>query len=108
MTREEAKKNLEELYMHLQTSPAISAREYRTAVKLAIEALSQQPREEVVLEDMPILETDNIFIPPDCKLFEKKRCPKCGLVKHFIDGHTTHYNYCSQCGSKIKWGGIND
>ena len=81
MTREEAKKNLEELYMHLQTSPAISARDYRTAVKLAIEALQERPKGRwKQFQDFKHL----------------KECSECGYVTDFT------YKFCNECGADMR------
>lgn len=29
---------------------------------------------------------------------EKLMCPRCGFTHEFIDGHTSQYKYCPQCG----------
>ncbi len=29
-------------------------------------------------------------------------CSKCGFIHDFLDGHTTQYNYCPQCGVKME------
>lgn len=31
------------------------------------------------------------------------RCCNCGLTKEFVDGHTSQYKFCPQCGLKIDW-----
>lgn len=32
---------------------------------------------------------------------EELRCPKCGFMHYFFDGHTSQYNYCPQCGELL-------
>lgn len=32
----------------------------------------------------------------------KGRCPRCGFVHAFIESHDSQYNYCPQCGLKMK------
>ena len=31
-------------------------------------------------------------------------CEKCGFIHDFIDGHTSQYNFCPQCGADLKEG----
>ena len=31
-------------------------------------------------------------------------CEKCGFIHDFIDGHTSQYNFCPQCGADLKGG----
>ena len=31
-------------------------------------------------------------------IHQKYMCPKCGFIHDFIDGHTSQYQYCPQCG----------
>ena len=37
---------------------------------------------------------------------DKFRCCNCGFTKEFVDGHTTQYEFCPECGLKIDWEGI--
>ena len=32
-------------------------------------------------------------------LHQKYMCQKCGFIHDFLDGHTSQYQYCPQCGS---------
>ena len=34
---------------------------------------------------------------------DKFRCCNCGFTKEFVDGHTTQYEFCPECGLKIDW-----
>lgn len=29
-------------------------------------------------------------------------CEKCGFIHDFLDGHTSQYEYCPNCGAKMK------
>lgn len=29
-------------------------------------------------------------------------CNKCGFIHDFLDGHTSQYNYCPNCGAKME------
>lgn len=31
-------------------------------------------------------------------------CSKCGLIHDFIDGHTSQYNFCPNCGADMRGG----
>lgn len=33
---------------------------------------------------------------------ERLQCPNCGFTHEFIDGHTSQYNYCPQCGMELS------
>ena len=35
-------------------------------------------------------------------------CCNCGLTKEFVDGHTSQYKFCPQCGLKIDWSDEDD
>ena len=30
-------------------------------------------------------------------------CNKCGLIHDFIDGHTSQYKFCPNCGISMRW-----
>ena len=30
------------------------------------------------------------------------QCNKCGFIHDFIDGHTSQYNFCPNCGTKME------
>lgn len=36
-------------------------------------------------------------------IYDKYRCSECGFTKEFVDGHTTQYEYCPECGQRIDW-----
>jgi len=46
-------------------------------------------------EDMDYLDENKVIH----KHFE---CNKCGLIHDFIDGHTSQYNFCPNCGADIR------
>ena len=35
--------------------------------------------------------------------YDKFICSECGFTKEFVDGHTTQYEYCPECGQRIDW-----
>lgn len=51
--------------------------------------------EWIAREDMDYLDENKVFH----KHFE---CNKCGLIHDFIDGHTSQYNYCPNCGADMR------
>lgn len=61
-------------------------------------SVCKQPQGEwIAREDMDYLDENKV----EHKHFE---CNKCGLIHDFIDGHTSQYNFCPNCGAKMKGG----
>lgn len=54
--------------------------------------------EWVAREDMDYLDENKV-------VHNHFMCNKCGLIHDFIDGHTSQYNFCPQCGAKMQKGG---
>ena len=46
-------------------------------------------------------EWEHLWDAPDGTF--KGRCKKCGFVHFFIEGHDSQYNFCPECGRKVKW-----
>ena len=91
MTNSEAIANLNHIYGFV--SPNI-----QRSLDVAFKALEKQPQGEwIAREDMDYLDENKVVH----KHFE---CNKCGLVHDFIDGHTSQYNFCPNCGVKMKGG----
>lgn len=65
--------------------------------KLYIE--SQRPAEWIAREDMNFLDENKVW-------HFHFMCEKCGLVHDFIDGHTSQYNFCPNCGRRMKRGDV--
>ena len=59
-------------------------------------ALSEEPQGEwIAREDMDYLDENKV-------VHNHFECNKCGLVHDFIDGHTSQYNFCPQCGADMR------
>ena len=59
---------------------------------------------------LEIKEEDIELIKNGCKGYkriDKFMCQRCGFTKIFIDGHTSQWNYCCNCGIKLEFGGEN-
>ena len=53
--------------------------------------------EWIAREDMDYLDENKVVH----KHFE---CNKCGFIHDFIDGHTSQYNFCPNCGADMRGG----
>ena len=51
--------------------------------------------EWIAREDMDFLDENKV-------VHNHFECNKCGLIHDFIDGHTSQYNFCPNCGAKMK------
>lgn len=58
----------------------------------------KSPSEWIAREDMDYIDENKVVH----KHFE---CKECGLIHDFIDGHTSQYNFCPQCGARMHNGG---
>lgn len=45
------------------------------------------------------------FIDENHVLHQHFMCKDCGFIHDFIDGHTSQYQYCPQCGTMLKMTG---
>ena len=69
--------------------------EFDDAIYVAIKALEKQiPK--------PIYEHSETRLIYKVR-YDKVRCSECGFTKEFVDGHTTQYEYCPECGQRIDW-----
>lgn len=59
-----------------------------------IEPRKEPQGEWIHREDMDYVDENNV-------IHNHFMCDKCGLIHDFIDGHTSQYNFCPQCGSKM-------
>lgn len=58
--------------------------------------MTERPQGEwIAREDMDYLDENKVVH----KHFE---CNKCGLIHDFIDGHTSQYNFCPECGARMQ------
>ena len=64
-------------------------------IKNAPTVEEHQPGVWVAREDMDYLDKNKV-------VHKHFQCNKCGLVHDFIDGHTSQYNFCPQCGADMK------
>lgn len=60
---------------------------------LTVEERSQG--EWIAREDMDYLDQNKVY-------HNHFMCEKCGLVHDFIDGHTSQYNFCPNCGADMR------
>ena len=67
--------------------------EFDDAIYTAIEALEKQIPKPIYEH----IETRLIYKVR----YDKFRCSECGFTKEFVDGHTTQYEYCPECGQRI-------
>lgn len=56
--------------------------------------------EWIAREDMDYLDDNKV-------VHNHFECNKCGLIHDFIDGHTSQYNFCPNCGAKMVFGAEN-
>ena len=67
------------------------------------EAKGQDVPETEKPEDRPVKEWIRIALAITTSGSEEQlQCPNCGFTHEFIDGHTTQYNYCPQCGTELR------
>ena len=71
--------------------------------EVAFEKNEVMPQEQlsdvewIAREDMDYLDENKVVH----KHFE---CNKCGFIHDFIDGHTSQYNFCPECGADMRKG----
>lgn len=59
-------------------------------------ALSERPQGEwITREDMDYLDENKV-------VHNHFQCNKCGFIHDFIDGHTSQYNFCPNCGKDMR------
>lgn len=68
---------------------------------------------KIVIKALEKQESKTIYECIETKLnnkvrYDKFRCSVCGFVKEFVDGHTSQYKFCPQCGLEIDWSEEND
>ena len=58
----------------------------------------ERPQGEwIAREDMDYLDENKV-------VHNHFECNKCGFIHDFIDGHTSQYSFCPNCGAKMKGG----
>ena len=56
----------------------------------------QRPQGEwIAREDMDYLDENKV-------VHNHFQCNKCGFIHDFIDGHTSQYNFCPDCGADMR------
>lgn len=45
---------------------------------------------------------EKAFVDENGVLHQKCMCQRCGFIHEFLDGHTSQYNYCPQCGEFLQ------
>lgn len=88
MTDSEAIFNLNHIYGFL--SPDI-----QRSLDVAFKAMDRQQGEWIPREDMDYIDENKV-------VHNHFECNKCGFIHDFIDGHTTQYNFCPQCGKDMR------
>lgn len=68
---------------------------------------------KIVIKALEKQESKTIYECIETKLnnkvrYDKFRCSVCGFVKEFVDGHTSQYKFCPQCGLEIDWSEEDD
>lgn len=56
---------------------------------------AQKKGEWIAREDMDFLDENKV-------VHKHFQCNHCGLIHDFIDGHTSQYNFCPQCGYRLE------
>ena len=57
---------------------------------------NERPQGEwIAREDMDYLDENKV-------VHNHFQCKKCGLIHDFIDGHTSQYNFCPNCGADMR------
>lgn len=91
MTNKEAIEILENYHFHYKND------DIHEAHNLAIKALEEKPQGEwLAREDMDYLDENKAF-------HNHFECNQCGLIHDFIDGHTSQYNFCPNCGTYMRF-----
>ena len=73
------------------------------ACRLAIEALEKQ-----VPKRTTYIHLNTRYTHWGRVRHDQFRCCNCGLTKEFVDGHTSQYKFCPQCGLEIDWSDEDD
>lgn len=60
-----------------------------------IKELKRPQGEWVAREDIDYLDENKV-------VHKHFQCNNCGLVHDFIDGHTSQYNFCPNCGAEME------
>lgn len=66
------------------------------AGSMLADAFNERPQGEwIAREDMDYLDKNKA-------VHNHFECNKCGLIHDFIDGHTSQYNFCPNCGADMR------
>lgn len=68
---------------------------YKQAILDGKTNFSRPQGEWIAREDMDYLDENKV-------VHNHFECDKCGFIHDFIDGHTSQYNFCPNCGAKMK------
>ena len=91
-----AKKCLDQLLANDQIS-------YYGYVELMVQ-LDAMKREEQVPTGEWIAREDMDYLDENKVVHNHFECNKCGFIHDFLDGHTSQYNFCPNCGADMRKG----
>jgi len=69
----------------------------RTAINNAPAVEARPQGKWIAREDMDYIDENKV-------VHNHFMCNKCGLIHDFIDGHTSQYNFCPNCGADKRGG----
>ena len=64
-------------------------------IKSGIPTYDRPTGKWIAREDMDYLDENRV-------VHNHFECNKCGFIHDFIDGHTSQYNFCPNCGAKME------
>lgn len=71
---------------------------WQRATSKGLRLINERPQGEwIAREDFDFLDENKVR-------HNHFMCEKCGFIHDFIDGHTSQYNFCPQCGADLKGG----
>ena len=95
---------------------------FAEAKQMAIEALEKKPSEDCISREFALKVIDNygynyptkgewVEVVKRTEQYDREgrkswaviyQCPNCGFVLNAIENHTAQYNYCPNCGAKMR------
>ena len=68
--------------------------------------MSEEERQKLLDEIRPkgewISREDMDYVDENKVVHNHFQCNKCGLIHDFVDGHTSQYNFCPNCGADMR------